>query len=186
MLQLVPGHSSSGYGYGICPIESVQIFSVRSNGERMNKIMERTGQDGFTLIEVMFALAILGIGIFAIVALQTNNMSLNSSSKHQTEGYTWAMDKIERLLVAPYPAPAGGELTVQGSPNSAPTAPDGHVPNAADAAMLVPYTLEWDVEACNGANNTPTIPNASKVSVFLRLNGRNVANVDFIRTQASF
>ncbi|HID70355.1 MAG TPA: prepilin-type N-terminal cleavage/methylation domain-containing protein [Desulfobacterales bacterium] len=152
----------------------------------MKKTMEQTGQDGFTLIEVMFALVILGIGIFAIVAQQTNNMSFNSSSKRQTEGYTWAMDKIERLLVAPYPPPAGGDLTVQGSPNSPPAAPDGHVPNAVDAAMMVPYTLEWDVEACDGANNTPTIPNASKVSVFLRWNARDVANVTFIRTLASF
>ncbi len=177
------------YGYVICLIESVQMFFVRSNGERMNKIMEKTGQDGFTLIEIMFAMVILGIGIFAIVALQTSNMGFNSSSKRQTEGYTWAMDKIERLLVAPYTVPVNkkfpqaGDFAAQGNPN---TPNDGHVPIAGDAALMAPYTLEWDVEDCDGNNNTPTIPNASKVTVFLRWNGRDVANVNFIRIQASF
>jgi prepilin-type N-terminal cleavage/methylation domain-containing protein len=185
-LPLVPGHNSSVFGYEICLINGVQFMLRSSNGEQMNKIVQQTKQDGFTLIEVIFALVILGIGIFGIVALQTNNMNFNSSSKRQTEGYTWAMDKIERLLVAPYPPPVGGDLTVQGDPNSPPETPDGHVPTAADAAIMAPYTLEWDVEACNGANNTPIIPNASKVSVFLRWSGRDVANVEFVRTQVSF
>ena len=118
-----------------------------------------------------------------------NNSMIKAAGRKEIEYLNEAMDKIERLLVAPYTVPAGstfpqtGDFAAQGNPN---TLNDGHVPIAADAALMAPYTLEWDVEDCDGNNNTPTIPNASKVTVFLRWNGRDVANVNFIRTQASF
>jgi len=133
-------------------------------------------QKAFTLIEVMIAMVILGFGLMAVGTMQTRNMGYNASSKRQTEGYTEAMDKIERLLVEPYGT--SGDLTVQGDPT---VVGDGHTPSAADAALIIPYTVEWDV-----VNNTANIPNSRQVSVFVRWNGREVSRVNFLRTQLSF
>lgn len=124
---------------------------------------------GFTLIEVMIAMVILGIGILAVVGLQTRNMSYNSSSKRQTEGYTWAMDQVERLLALPY---TSAQLSVQGSPT---VVGDGHT------VTRSPYTVEWDV-----ADNSANIPNSRIVNVFVRWQGREVSRVDFTRVQSSF
>lgn len=54
-------------------------------------------QRGFTLLEVTMALAVLGIGIMSIVALQTRDAMYNNSSRRQTQAYTWALDRVERL-----------------------------------------------------------------------------------------
>ena len=145
-------------------------------GKKMKIFRKMHNQKGFTLIEVMIAMVILGFGLLAVGSLQTRNMAYNSTSKRQTEGYNWAMDKIERLLTQPYDGT--GDLAVQGSPT---VVGDGHSPNAADTALLVPYTVEWDV-----VDNVANIPNSSQVFVFVRLNGTEVATVDFIRTELSF
>ncbi len=129
----------------------------------------RPSQQGFTLIEVMIAMVILGIGILAIVGLQTKNMSYNASSKRQTEGYTWAMDQIERLLALPY---TSSQLSVQGSPT---VVGDGHTVTRA------PFSLEWDV-----IDNSANIQNSKVVNVFVRWNGREVSRVDFTRVRNSF
>ena len=132
-----------------------------------------TGQKGFTLIEVMAAMVILGIGILAIVGLQARDMHYNSSSKRQTQAYTWAMDRIERLLALQY---TNSDLSVKGNPA---VVGDGHKPSAADTTMMAPYVMEWDV-----VNNT-TIANSRKVSVFVRWKNKEIARVDFIRVQSS-
>ncbi|GBE53515.1 hypothetical protein BMS3Bbin14_02013 [bacterium BMS3Bbin14] len=125
-----------------------------------------TGQKGFTLIEVMVAMVILGIGILAIVALQARDMNYNSSSKRQTQAYTWAADRVERLLALPYTSP---DLQPKGNPA---VAGDGYT------ALMAPYVIEWDV-----INNTTT--NSRKVSVFVRWKNKEIARVDFIRVQSS-
>ncbi|MGB3221283.1 MAG: prepilin-type N-terminal cleavage/methylation domain-containing protein [Desulforhopalus sp.] len=137
-------------------------------------------QKGFTLIEVMIAMVILGFGLLAVGSLQTKNMALNSSSKRQTEGYNFAMDKIERLLTESIDV---GDLTVTGS--SPTSVGDGRVLTSADIAELGSYTIELDV-----LNNDINIPNTRRVFVFVRQNvggvPKEVARVNFLRTQASF
>lgn len=132
-----------------------------------------TSQQGFTLIEVMVAMVILGIGIFAIVGLQTRNMTYNSSSKRQTEGYTWAMDQIEHLLALSY---ADTDLQPQGDPA---TIGDGRI------VTQGPYVIEWDVQD-NGAGGLGNLDNSKRVHVSVRWNAREVAQLDFTRVQNSF
>ncbi len=133
-----------------------------------------TGQKGFTLIEVMVAMVILGVGIMAIVALQARDMNYNSSSRRQTQAYTWAADRVERLLALPYTSP---ELSIKGSTS---VVGDGHVPSPADAAMMAPYVMEWDV-----IDNTANIPNSRQVNVFVRWKNKEIARIDFIRVKSS-
>ena len=126
----------------------------------MKKYRNDHGQQGFTLIEVMMAMVILGIGILAIVALQTTNVNYNTGSKKQTEGYTWAMDQIEKLYVIDY-------ATVNtGSANQG------------------PYTVSWNV-----TDHTTGLRRNSKtvnVQVNWAAQVRPVAQVVFTRTLKSF
>ena len=59
-------------------------------------------QAGFTLIEVMIALAIFAIGILALAALQITAINQNSGSRMQTEAAAMAEQLMERLMALPY------------------------------------------------------------------------------------
>ena len=66
---------------------------------------------GFTLIEVLIAVAIFAIGILAIAGLQIKSINLNSSTRLQSEATTAAVDRMERLMSLPYEHPELDEST---------------------------------------------------------------------------
>ena len=143
-------------------------------GGKMNKANREYRQQGFTLIEVMIAMVILGIGIFAIAGLQTRNMMYNSGSKKQTEGYTWAMDQIERLYALPY-----SDVALQVNNGDPAVIGDGYT------AARGSYVVEWDV-VDNGSGGLGNLDNSKRVYVSVRWNAREVAQVDFTRVESSF
>jgi type IV pilus modification protein PilV len=110
-------------------------------------------EQGFTLIEVMMAMVVLGIGIFSIAALQTRDMAYNNASKRQAEGYTLALDRMERLRAADYINDVKTASEVQGG-----------------------YTVVWNVKA-GGVANT------KQVDIQVQWNNRDVATVSFTRTE---
>jgi type II secretion system protein I len=57
---------------------------------------------GFTLIEVLIALAIFAIGILAIASLQIRSISSNAAARMQSEATVAAVDCMERLMSLPY------------------------------------------------------------------------------------
>lgn len=59
-------------------------------------------EKGFTIIEVMIALAIFSIGIMAAWALQTGSTRANTKARHLTSAATWASDRLERLIQLSY------------------------------------------------------------------------------------
>ena len=65
-------------------------------------IREKKGRQGFTLIEVLMAMAIFSLGMMAVGALQINSTNSNASARIHTEEYTWVVDQIERLTALPY------------------------------------------------------------------------------------
>jgi type II secretory pathway pseudopilin PulG len=140
-------------------------------------------QEGITLIEVLMAMVILGVGIFAIVALQTRDMAYNNASKRQAEGYSWAMAHVEWLKTVPY---TDALLNVQGSPN---VAGDGHTHSggANDWALPAntPYTFEWDVTAHPDFPD-PDDDGAKLVTIFVRWNNAVVAQVEFTKTKSVY
>ena len=62
---------------------------------------KNTSAGGFTLIEVLLALAIFAIGILALGTLQVRYITGNTLARVQTEALTRATDVLERLKELP-------------------------------------------------------------------------------------
>jgi len=67
-----------------------------------HKIKTKRDNRGFTLIEVLIAMAIFSIGILAIGSMQVTSINSNARARMHTEGYTWVGDRIERLTTLSY------------------------------------------------------------------------------------
>ena len=66
---------------------------------------KQKAQYGFTLLEVMIAIAILNFGILAVASMQIAAIKGNSIASRLTEGTSWAQDKMEELLSLPHTDP---------------------------------------------------------------------------------
>ena len=62
----------------------------------------KTFDNGFTLIEVLIAIAIFSIGILAVASLQTHALNVTRSSRITTECLTLATQHAERLMALPF------------------------------------------------------------------------------------
>jgi prepilin-type N-terminal cleavage/methylation domain-containing protein len=68
------------------------------NAENASNPKTKRAQDqGFTLLEVLFALAILGVGILAVSSMQISAINGNATSRGITESSGWVADNLERL-----------------------------------------------------------------------------------------
>jgi prepilin-type N-terminal cleavage/methylation domain-containing protein len=67
-------------------------------GHRKNRLSRR----GFSLIEVLIAMAIFSIGILALTSLQIRSINQNATAKMQTAATTLAVDWMEQLISRPY------------------------------------------------------------------------------------
>ena len=63
----------------------------------MRRSVDRVGQQGFSLIEIMIALALLGIGMAGIIGLQRVSTTASGYSRRATEAAILAEDKLESL-----------------------------------------------------------------------------------------
>ncbi len=61
---------------------------------------DKTG--GYTLIEVLIALAIFSIGILAVGTMQLRSTGGNTNARIGTEASVWAQDTVETLMLLPY------------------------------------------------------------------------------------
>ena len=71
----------------------------------LSKKLPVQGADGFTLIEVLIALAIFSIGILAVGTMQLSSTSGNTSARIYTESSVWAQDMVEMLMQLDYDDP---------------------------------------------------------------------------------
>jgi prepilin-type N-terminal cleavage/methylation domain-containing protein len=60
------------------------------------------GNSGFTLIEILIAMAIFSIGILAVGNMQLGSTNGNTSSRIRTEASIWAQDRVETLMLLSY------------------------------------------------------------------------------------
>ena len=98
-------------------------LSMKREGSKMKSHKD----GGFTILEVLIALAILAIGILAVATMQATAIKGNSQAIGITEGITLAQDKVEELMKFPYDtsAVAGDPL---GDTNGDGTNQDGDSP----------------------------------------------------------
>ena len=62
----------------------------------------KQSQQGFTILEIMIAMAIFAIGILGVAQMQIQAINANAYSRLSTEAVTFAQGQVEQLLVLPY------------------------------------------------------------------------------------
>ena len=72
-------------------------------------------EKGFTLIEVLFAIAILAFGLLAVASMQGGAIQGNFFASGKTEAVTWAQDRMEKLMALPYANIVSGGPITQGN-----------------------------------------------------------------------
>lgn len=116
--------------------------------------------EGFTLLEVIIAIAIFTIGILAVASMQISAINGNESAGSLTGATTWGQDKIEELLALPYAnVTTGGPInqgiyTISWTATNCPTAipAAGNCPAAncpAANAKLIIVTVTWQDRGAN-------------------------------------
>jgi len=135
---------------------------------------------GFTLLEVVIALALFTIGIIATYSMQVAAINTNTSANNLTSASNWARDRIERLLDSPYDCNPfqpnchdlddvngdGTDQDLAGDDGIDDVGPDTNfglnnaTPATADGSATSPdgyHTILWNVAVNTPVNNTKTI-----------------------------
>ncbi len=120
---------------------------------RKNSLGKQKNEGGFTLIEVLFAVAVLSFGLLAVSSLQGSAIRGNLMASDRTEAVAWAQTQMESLMALPYANVASGGPTVQGN-----------------------YTITWNV-----ANNNP-IANCKLITVTVNYQEKGVARRPVVLT----
>lgn len=75
----------------------------------------RRKSHGFTLIEILVALVILGVSLLALAGLMVTTTRNNASAGQVTEAATLAQDKLEELRAIPWDRVVSGQDQRTGS-----------------------------------------------------------------------
>lgn len=78
------------------PLVASEDTMKKAVSYKNEKPMDNAG--GFTLIEVMIAIAVLTIGLLAIGSVQISSINGNNTGKMTSQAATFAADQMERLL----------------------------------------------------------------------------------------
>ena len=119
-------------------------------------IDKKQSQQGFSLVEVIIAIAILSIGLITLISMQTTGIKGNATASQITVSSDWAADRIEQIYswdfddqrlwddesitdTAPLPAPgaregaAGLSDATDATADGRDVSPDGY------------YTIYWNI-----------------------------------------
>jgi prepilin-type N-terminal cleavage/methylation domain-containing protein len=108
-----------------------QLIRSRRNGTRQ----------GFTLIETIIAMAILGGGLLAVAAMQIQAMQFGSRGRHQTQAANIAQSRVELLQGRPW-----ADLTADTGAGWQGPVTVNHVVNDGDNRVEQAYALSYRIE----------------------------------------
>jgi prepilin-type N-terminal cleavage/methylation domain-containing protein len=74
-----------------------------------NRLHNKKNPDGFTIIEVLFSLAVFSIGFLAVGLMQTKGINSAASSREKTEAINIAETQSERLMAMKFYLDDNGE-----------------------------------------------------------------------------
>ena len=134
-------------------------------------------QNGFTLIEVMIAIALLTIGILGAAAMQISSIGGNNLASRLTSAANWASDTHETLMALPYTVAVTDPLLLDNNANGF----AGLDNTVADPTAIPPipqadggplsqgdYTIFWNV-----ADDYPIV-NCKTIRVLVRRNDKGI------------
>lgn len=135
-------------------------------------------QGGFTLVEVLLAMAIFLIGILAVLMMHIKAINSNSGARGITQNYTWAMDKVEELLRLPYDNAdlAAGSHTPASDVDFIDNNCNGRIDEDGETGqILISWTVQDDFPVAHTKSVRVTVTQS------VPLVGDKVINVDFIK-----
>jgi type IV pilus modification protein PilV len=122
-----------------------------------------TKNQGYTLIEVLIAMAIFAVGFLALATLQIKSIKQNASAKMYTEATSVAVESLERLISLPFDH---SDLNQGNNPHSMTTGG---------------YTIEWNVQ--------DDIPVTATKTIVINVTGTNPyakpITIHFVKGQSS-
>jgi prepilin-type N-terminal cleavage/methylation domain-containing protein len=114
----------------------------------MNLIKDRRG---FSLLEVLIAVSLLGIGIMALATLQSRGIRGNDLGNRTTQAVALAQDQVEQLINSG----SGGNFPLS-IPNPNPF-PDPNNPIDETGSGGGIFTREWEIEDPGPVPNSQNI-----------------------------
>jgi len=72
--------------------------------KKMEESDKKFNNKGFTLIEILMALAVFSIGILGVASMQILSVNYNGYARRTTEATTIVTELIERTMTLPYDA----------------------------------------------------------------------------------
>ena len=166
--------------------------------------MLKRKEEGYTLVEVLIALGILGFGLLAVATMQVTAIKTNSRASEMSQALTLAQAKVEELMNLPYTAfddkdgdgtnqdgddngtdDNGGNFGLDATADPADEClndpvSDGFWPDPWDCTAR--YRLFWNVAVDKPATSSKTI----RVIVVWTERGKNKRiSLDFVKTDLS-
>jgi len=75
---------------------------VMKRFRNIGKVSKKTGEEGFTLLEILFAVSILTIGILAVASMQVASINGNDLAGDLSVATCVATDQMEKLIQEAY------------------------------------------------------------------------------------
>jgi prepilin-type N-terminal cleavage/methylation domain-containing protein len=121
--------------------------------------MPKLKEEGYTLVEILIAIAILAFGLLAVATMQVTAIKTNATASGISQGLTLGQAKVEELMNLPYSALSDGSSPSTGK-----------------------YTVFWNVAVNVPVTDSKTI----RVIVTWTEKGKNKRiNLDFVKTNLS-
>ena len=108
----------------------------------MNIYQKRNDDNGFTIIEVLVVMAVLAIGILAVMTMQITAANSNSNARRLTDASNYLSSEFELLMLEPYGDDDDFSAYATGSAPYAPytvanVVSDGPIPNTKQVDITV-------------------------------------------------